>query len=295
MPAGIAMTAFSSAWLSLREPLDAASRAAGIVQQLNQVRTGRPIDVIDLACGTGANCRYLSVALGGEQRWCLVDHDQDLLDAVPALMQEWAARYGADVSGAERKLHIAGPKFQCHVRSIQCDLAADLATLELLPPGVLVTASALLDLVSDSWLKQLAARCAAARATVLFALSYDGRMEFYPPDPEDARVTALVNRHQVTDKGFGPALGPAAADRAGQHFQALGYCVEYQPSDWSIPPADQNLQQALIDGWLTAAIEIAPAQSAALGDWHQRRGEHIRAGRSELRVGHLDLLGWISD
>ncbi len=51
----------------------------------------------------------------------------------------------------------------------------------------LVTASALLDLVSERWLRALAARCAGHGAAVLFALSYDGRIVCSPEDPDDGR------------------------------------------------------------------------------------------------------------
>ena len=64
----------------------------------------------------------------------------------------------------------------------------------------------------------------AARAIPLYAaLSYDGRTTFNPPDPLDAAIVAAVNAHQRTDKGFGPALGPAAAALAIARFEALGY------------------------------------------------------------------------
>src|SRR5260221_693568 len=90
----------------------------------------------------------------------------------------------------------------------------------------LVTASALLDLVSEEWMGPLAARCAAAGASVLFALTYDGRIVCTPEDPEDAAIVALVNEHQRTDKGFGPALGPAATDAAERVFAQAGYRVQ---------------------------------------------------------------------
>ena len=38
---------------------------------------------------------------------------------------------------------------------------------------------------------------------------------------EDAEVIAAVNRHQATDKGFGPALGPEAAAYAIGAFERL--------------------------------------------------------------------------
>ena len=55
---------FSADWLQLREPFDAVARDAaagelGLVKRLAslQANTARPLRVIDLACGTGANLR----------------------------------------------------------------------------------------------------------------------------------------------------------------------------------------------------------------------------------------------
>ena len=101
----------------------------------------------------------------------------------------------------------------------------------------------------------------------------------------------LVNRHQLRDKGFGPALGPGAGAAAVETLRALGYDVRSAPSDWDLGPGSAALQTALIDGWAAAAAEIAPAEGDALRGWAQRRRTHVAGGRSALRVGHLDLAG----
>ena len=101
----------------------------------------------------------------------------------------------------------------------------DLSTLddrEIFDGRQLVTASALLDLVSEPWLCALANRCAECGAAALFALSYDGRIACSPEDPDDGAIVSLVNEHQRTDKGFGPALGPDATDAAERCFGDLG-------------------------------------------------------------------------
>jgi hypothetical protein len=156
-----------------------------------------------------------------------------------------------------------------------------------------VTASALLDLVSERWLLALAGHCRGAGAAVLFALSYDGRIECAPADEEDESVRQLVNAHQRRDKGFGPALGPAATECAARAFTALGYHVQRDGSDWILRPDASELQRELIDGWARAAIEMAPARSASIDAWRGRRMTYVTNGRSELRVGHQDLAAWI--
>jgi hypothetical protein len=176
------------------------------------------------------------------------------------------------------------------VRRARADLAADLERIEL-PERGLVTSSALLDLVSAEWLAALARRCRAASADVYFSLTYDGRTACTPADDADSEVLELFNRHQLGDKGFGPALGPSAGPRAQETFAASGYRMTARASDWRIDSGARAFQRELLAGWLGAALEVAPRRRAALEAWHRRRVAHVDAGVSTLVVGHVDLVG----
>jgi hypothetical protein len=322
------VSGFSAEWLSLREPHDAAARAADVVAPLRrpassadpraaltragaESRRNRRVlatpaagpavrKVLDLGAGSGANLRWLAPRLGGAQEWHLVDRDAALLTAVEPELDRWAKECGVELEtrgadagasgGAFAELCARGATFECRVRRARLDLAADLARLEI-PASALVTSSALLDLVSDEWLRELARRCLAAAADVCFALSYDGRSLCDPSEPEDAEVLELFNHHQRGDKGFGPALGPAAPRRAADALESLGYGVTARRSDWRLAPGARDIQKTLIGGWLEACLELAPHRRAALEAWHRRRIAHVDAGRSTLLVGHVDIVG----
>ena len=158
----------------------------------------------------------------------------------------------------------------------------------------LVTASALLDLVSETWLRTLAAHCQAAGAAVLFALTYNGRSRCSPVEAEDDEaVRELMNRHQRSnDKGFGRAAGPDAVDAAERCFSERGYRVQRAPSDWVLPPEARELQRQLVEGWAEAAAAIAPERTPMIRAWLARRLAHIDAGRSRIIVCHEDLAAW---
>ena len=259
------MSEFSADWLALREPVDAASRSMRLARVVaDALPRYRAIEILDLGAGTGANVRYLAGKLPLPQRWLLVDRDERLLGRAP---KAWPS--------------------QC------LDLQRAVLDASLFAGRALVTASALLDLVSDAWLQALAARCREAGSAVLFALTYDGRMDYAPAEPEDDLIRDLVNRHQRSDKGLGPAAGPTATSRAGELFAAAGYHVEREASDWVLGPESRSLQRPLIDGWAGAAAAMAPDQSAAIDDWRARRLAHVDGGRSQLIVGHKDLAGWL--
>ncbi len=250
------MSGFSAGWLALREPYDAAARNRDVLTAVAAACAGPAIAVTDLGCGTGSTLRALSPLLPAQQSWRLVDND-------PALL-EIAARTRP-------------------VKTVVADLAADLETV--LHDVDLVTTSALLDLVSAAWLDRLV--IAAARLNVPFyaALSYDGVVTLTPASQHDAAVIAAVNRHQGTDKGFGPALGPTAAAVAPQRFRAAGFTVTAGPSDWVCAPHDRAIQMELLAGWASAAGEIGVAgrdrRRLARRTARPRRGRPLAyAGRS---------------
>jgi hypothetical protein len=256
---------FSAEWLALREPADWRSRSTRVTDAVvTALPKGRLVRAIDLAAGTGSNTRFLAGVLPKPQAWLLVDHNAELL---------------------ERARRMAG--FDVRTRAI--DLSRGPELTHLLAAHDLVTASALLDLVSEEWLRAVCAACQRERSAVLFALSYDGRMICSPEEPEDELVRNLVNRHQRTDKGFGRALGPDAAARAAELLEHLGYDVIRDRSDWLLDRESTALQQQLIEGWAEAATELAPAETRVFARWRERRLDHVAQGRSHVVVGHEDL------
>ena len=253
---------FSESWLELRAGYDTAARSPMLEAALARwaaartTATGRALSVVDLGAGSGNNRRHLAPRLPVEQSWTLVDAD-------PALL-EVARRDDPSVT----------------VRGL--DLAADLE--EAIPEGTdLVTASALIDLVSAEWLERLMAQVDAVGAALLIVLTYDGRTAWEPSDPFDRHVLELVNRHQRTDKGFGPALGPDAGPAL---VRLAGERVTQATSDWVIAPNDAPMQAALVEGWTSAAIEISPGEANEIDAWRDRS----IGRRARLTVGHVDQL-----
>lgn len=286
------MSGFSAHWLALREPLDARARAVGLVRQLRQqMRAAHSrMDIIDLGAGTGANLRYAAPVLAGAQDWLLVERDPQLLAAIPEQLRAWSPVAHGQFSTSGARIAVRSGAFDCEVQSVALDLALQLDRLPL-RRDALLTASALLDLVSEDWLRALMRRAALFQATVWFTLTYDGRIECDPMDAGDREVRELINRHQLGDKGFGAALGPTAADVAVKILTEQGYAVQCATSDWCVGSGHDALQYALVEGWFEAASQIAPDRTAALHAWRSRRRAHIEAGRSTLRVGHVDMVG----
>ena len=284
------MSDFDADWLALREPVDERSRARLPLDELGGGRRQGPLRILDLGTGTGANLRYLAPRLGGAQAWLLTDVDPRLLDATAVRMQAWSSSHGYRLTGGADAAEIRGPGFRCRYRLQASDLARELARLPI-PGQDLVTASALLDLVSEQWVEALIRRCRAAGCDVLFALTYDGRVEHQPRMEDDALVLARVNRHQRLDKGFGPAMGPSAPERTEDKLLREGYRVLRRSSDWRVEPAEAELQSRLLAGWTEAAVQMAHGLVDQVEIWHRKRAGALACGSSRITIGHQDLLG----
>jgi hypothetical protein len=261
-----------SDWLALREPADAAARCAALVERLRAVQpAGGERQIHDLACGTGGMGRWLAPQLPGPQRWVLHDLDDELL-ALAAAHPPTGASDGAGVTVQPRRTDITGLRPD--------DLAG----------AALVTASALLDLVTGPELDALADVCAQARCPVLFTLSVVGEVALSPPDGLDDRIAAAFDAHQRRPIARGALLGPDAPARAAEAFTRLGYEVQVRPSPWRLGAAESELAAQWFEGWLGAAREQDAALTAATGDYAAARRAQLHAGALRATVGHADLL-----
>ena len=269
----------SSRWLALREPADAAARAPGLVEHLapHLPATGGQV-IHDLGCGTGSMGRWLAPRLRGPQHWVLHDRDSDLLEVAAADLLGPAAD-GAAVTVEARE--------------------SDITRLDLvdLADASLITASALLDLLTGDELAGLAGVCASAGCPVLLTLSVVGRVELAPADPLDSRVAAAFDAHQRRSTTRGRLLGPDAVEAAVEEFERLGAEVLVRPSPWRLGAFEADLAAEWFGGWVGAACEQRPELAAEIAAYARRRQAEATAGELAVTVHHADLLvlpraGW---
>ncbi|MPZ61018.1 MAG: methyltransferase domain-containing protein [Propionibacteriales bacterium] len=261
-----------SEWLALREPADAAARAPELVEA---VRTYLPADgvttVHDLGCGTGSMARWLAPRLTGPQHWVMYDRDAELLTRAAADPPH-AASDGAPVTVETRRRDIT----RLHPRE--------------LAGAALITASALLDMLTADELERLVATCAGVGCPVLITLSVTGRVELTPSDPFDQSVTDAFNAHQRRTTGARRLLGPDAVGAAVDGFTRLGADVQTRPSPWRLGPGQTALAAEWFTGWLAAACEQRPELGTAAVSYGRRRLAEAAAGRLSVTVYHRDLL-----
>ncbi|MFI1466313.1 methyltransferase domain-containing protein [Streptomyces wuyuanensis] len=302
------VTRYAPEWLALREAADAAARAPELLEPLRlrlpgsgaapADRHGRvaPLVIRDLGCGTGSMGRWLAPRLSGRQHWILHDHDPRLLELASTRLPRTAAD-GSPVTVATERGDVSR------------------LTAERLKGTSLVTASALLDVLTREELDALVAACAGAGCPALLALSVVGRVDLSPADPMDAEITDAFNAHQRREEHGRRLLGPDAVAAASVAFARRGMTVRVQTSPWRLgagaggsadavaaPGAadgaggapDERLSRRLtaewLRGWVGAACEQRPDLASRADAYLRRRLEACEAGELSVVVHHSDVL-----
>jgi hypothetical protein len=264
------MPRVSPDWLAQREAADGAARATDLVAAVRRVVAGAPRLVVhDLGSGTASMARWLAPQLPGPQHWVLHDRDADLL--------EWAA---ADMPV------VASDGTPVKVETRHGDVTA--LTVDDLSDAALVTASALLDLLTADEVDRIAAACGATPA--LFTLSVTGRVALDPPDPLDTRVAAAFHAHQRRTVAGRRLLGPDAPEALVGAYAGRGVATTVSPSPWRLPGGSGELLAQWFADWVGAAVEQEAALAAPVAWYAGRRRAEMAAGRLRAIVGHVDVL-----
>lgn len=154
----------------------------------------------------------------------------------------------------------------------------------------IVAASALFDLCSADFSEQFVERLARRQIGLYAALNYDGVMKWSIRHPLDAQVIEDFNRHQRSDKGFGPALGPDATAHLSTLCETYGFTVITADSGWRLGPSSAELQREFLAGLQRPILEIGNVDNASLEDWLDFRRSKIGVDGSLCIVGHTDFL-----
>ena len=216
----------SAGWLGVREPADAVARSSELARTVaDHLARDSTTRVHDLGSGTGSMTRWLAPRLPGPQHWVLYDRDSELLAETAAQPVPRAAD-GTEVTLETRSHDITRLE------------PGDLAGADL------VTASALLDMLTAAELDRLVDTCVDARCPALITLSVVGRAELTPRDPFDLQVMKAFNAHQRRATGAGRLLGPDALGTAVHAFTGLGLDVITLPSPWRLGPNNASWRRS---------------------------------------------------
>jgi hypothetical protein len=215
--------------------------------------------------------RWLAPLLPGPQHWVLHDRDADLLK-VADTSHPGSAADGATVSVEPRR--------------------SDITSLDTkdLSGATLVTASALLDVLTEDELTRVIGVCAGVGSPLHLTLSVVGRVALAPADALDRRFAAAFDSHQrrVTERGR--LLGPDAVPVAVAALARRGFEVVARSSPWRLSAAHTGLLVEWLTGWMDAAREQDAELAAEANSYARRRLAQATAGELAVTVDHADLL-----
>jgi hypothetical protein len=263
----------SSEWLALREPEDADSRSRQLAVTAAEQLSAGPIVVHDLGSGTGSMMRWLAPLLPGPQTWILHDWNADLI---------------------ERAIDGIRPLDRDNVAVSVQARAGNLADLDAndLAGASLVTASALLDVLTSLETHAIVNACVNARCPALFTLSVTGDVRLSPRDELDVAFGHAFNAHQVRVTDGRQQLGRHGAPIARGLFTRAGWDVDQSTTVWRLDDRRPQLLREWFDGWVDAAVAQNPALHAEANRYRTLRISQIDRGELAASISHLDLLAW---
>lgn len=297
------MTAADHDWLDMRAPFDDAARERSLVlldEAAGALVGGpdaEPFTVIDIGAGTGNSARWFDRALrtrlpGRALRWVLLDADAASLRAAARAMPE-AVTVTAPITDlpAIAAAHLPGvtgedPSGRTTAEQASGRAAADRAPGPPAPARLLITCSAVLDVLTPADVDAVIGTLTRFSGLGMFLLSITEHWPLDPPDRRDALIEHAFSEHQAREGRLGDAGGAvlaAAARRAGARVTTGG-------SPWNLQgPRDRQFLTRFLSERIDAVIEedpqLRPMAAAWLADRLEQAGTDLR-----VAVEHLDVL-----
>ena len=184
------------------------------------------------------------------------------------------------------------------------DLAADGAAVSVEPrrsditqllPGdlvgaTLITASALLDVLTEDELAGLMTLCADVECPVLLTLSVVGRVELTPADPWTFALAPLSMTINGVRRSGGACSAPTRSASSSTGSQSsVGRCW-FGPARGDSVGSEADLAAEWFRGWVDAACEQQTGLAAEIDGYARRRLTQATAGRLGVTVDHADVL-----
>ena len=265
----------NSAWLAVREPEDARARSTALAEALASQVHGTPVIAHDLGSGTGSMMRWLAPMLPGPQNWTLHDRDVRFL---PRRRRRPTPRRPQRI----RRLGVHARR--CARRSGRRG-----------PAGVhpSITASALLDVLTEDELRAVASRCVAVGAPVLFALTVTGDVAATPADPLDDDLRAAFNAHQQRAHACAAPARPDSRRPGARSVRQrrVGRSAPSTHRGASAGIAPRLRQSGWPDGRMRP-LSRGPSCDRRPPAYRARRTAQARAGALSIDVHHRDLMAW---
>lgn len=281
---------FDRDWLQERYPFDAEARNKTLESKvLAHFADQDQLTLVDVGAGTGSNCLYFIDQLPQNQKWYLVEQNEDLKKATIRRLKDFAAYHKYNFDRKKDKITIKSIKKKIEVTVIN-DSLLNLPDLVDLKKVDLVLANAVFDLFSKTQIEQFVNIIMDNQLAFYPTLNYEG-MAFLPADPFDEVFIERYNAHMERPQAFGTALGKNASQYMVDLLEAKKCQIDTAVSTWNIEPDDIKMHYYLLNFMENALVELklAPAMQENFERWVQRKKDLIITRQQRLEIGHLDI------
>ena len=271
------MEKFALDWLALREHEDFLARNSSILKSVQKYfRSQKQLNILDIGCGTGATMRALLPNFNQQQIWTLLDADDKLLECAKFLNQ----------SLLEETTNKMILKF--------CDLSKGFGYLHA--DYNLVTTTAFLDLVSESWIKEFILALKDQNLAFYCSITPTNNIFIEPKINLDDKVICAFNKHRYIDKGFGESLGGKVTDFTINVLNNSDFHVFQANKEWGCQNPDSEFRKVfysqLIEDIAKAVAETNLLESAKLEHWKRTRLSDIHNNQCKLWFEIVDFFAF---
>ena len=271
------MERFSADWLTIREEEDIIARDSSILECVQEhLEQATSLNILDIGSGTGATMRALFPKFKHRQIWTLLDADRKLLARSKSLNQSL-------VKDSTNEMHL-----------VYFDLTKGFGYLNA--DYNLVTTTAFLDLVSESWIKEFVQTLKDNNLAFYCSITPTNKIVIEPKISLDDKIICAFNTHRYKDKGFGKSLGGKVTDFTINNLNNSDFQVFQANKEWGCQNPDSGFRKAfytyLIEGIAEAVAETKLLESAKLEHWRITRLENIYNDQCEIWFEIVDFFAF---
>ena len=282
---------FSKSWINMRMQYDDAARSDILINFLRSNSKYDDYNLIDMCSGTGSFLIWLLKNNVTFKKNILIDHDMTLLKSVKSNFRKYLKDKYVIKSNSNNLNLILTSK-----NSNSIDVYVEKSDCEKFNlnenQSFIISYSAAIDLMSKSSITNSLSNM--KKNNILFySLCFDGKVKWSPSHNFDKYILSFFNSHQMTDKGFGKALGYQAIDYLTMKAKKLGYRVTEKESAWKIVNShekDKNFMRRYILDIKKALYHMEGIDRSMLSEWYLSKKESIYQKKLKLCVGHKDIL-----
>ena len=282
---------FSKSWINMRIHYDDLARSTILIDFVKKQNISKNYTLIDMCTGSGSFLIWTLKRGLQFKNNILIDNDMNLLKSIKRNLRHYLKNIFTIKSSTNNLNLLINDSLQkesnVKIKRADCD------TYPINDKDkYVISYSAALDLMSKSSIDTSLEK--VNKNNILFySLCFDGTIKWKSSHPFDKYISSFFNNHQMSDKGFGKALGYKSISFTTQRAKELGYEVTIADSSWMISNKyDQDkvfLKRYILD-IKKALYHMEGIDKSMLRKWYSDKLDQIMNKKTKAHIGHKDIL-----